>query len=265
MGVCYTLYMVAAYTRAFRLSFERQLTRRAAFLFMRVREFVLFAAILTLYRYTSLSQSVGGVDVSLYAVIGAIMQTQMEGDTAPYMSRDILEGRITGHLLRPYSYLAFMTTGSFANRSIRFAAGLVIALILSMIFSVPVFSALSWRAVVAAIPAFAMAIIILHLIDVINGLFAFWSDRVFGVSFLSLILASYLSGIYLPLAAFPMWAQRLVFVTPFPWIGHGPLSVILGASPWSVYGAQLAWTAGLSIITWVLWKRGVRRYSGYGG
>ncbi len=127
----------------------------------------------------------------------------------------------------------------------------------------------SWRAGTAALLTLALGLVITYYLQVIVDLMCFWStvndSAVTAVQFAS----SLLSGAFAPLWFFPGWFQRADKFLPFQSTLNVPLSLYVGRLPVSALAGQLAvqlaWSAGLAVFTWWLWRRASARVTVLGG
>jgi ABC-2 type transport system permease protein len=93
-------------------------------------------------------------------------------------------------------------------------------------------------------------------------------------SILSLIRAKFwlvelLSGLLIPIAFFPRWAQIIFAYLPFEHIASTPLQIYLGMlsglAAWRAIGLSLAWVVALLALGRVWWLRASRKITIHGG
>src|ERR1700761_2026346 len=127
----------------------------------------------------------------------------------------------------------------------------------------------SWAAGGAALLTLAVGLVITYYLQLIVDLMCFWStvndSAVVAVQFASTLL----SGAFAPLWFFPGWFQRADEFLPFESTLNTPFSLYVGRLPVSSLPAQLAvqaaWSAGLALFTWWLWRRAAARVTVLGG
>ena len=101
------------------------------------------------------------------------------------------------------------------------------------------------------------------------GLTAFWllDDR--GPRSVGVLLAVFLSGMYVPVVFFPGWLEASARALPFVSMVQVPAEVFLGkhtgASAAGVVAVQLAWAAALALAGRIVLARAVRRVVVQGG
>lgn len=104
------------------------------------------------------------------------------------------------------------------------------------------------------------------------GLIGFWFLEVTSLTFIYMLMNFLLSGHMFPLEllpAEPFNIRQLVEYLPFKYLAYFPAAVFLG----KIEGAELyrgllteiGWVIFFIVLSRVLWYRGIKRYSGYGG
>ena len=97
----------------------------------------------------------------------------------------------------------------------------------------------------------------------------FWLIETRGLQIFYMLAASFLGGLYVPIALFPQWLRIVATATPFPSVMMYPIDVISGFGgalrAAGLVLAQLAWLAGLAVIGQWLTRKGRRRLEVQGG
>jgi ABC-2 type transport system permease protein len=100
------------------------------------------------------------------------------------------------------------------------------------------------------------------------GLVAFWVDNALGYDTFVYQLYIMLGGVIVPVDLFPAAVRGLLYWTPFPYVLDFPVRVMIGrvqgAELLQGLGVQLLWIAILVALFAVIWRAGLRRYSGAG-
>jgi ABC-2 type transport system permease protein len=95
---------------------------------------------------------------------------------------------------------------------------------------------------------------------------AFWLLDARGVLAVWGTVGGLLSGLILPLAWFPAWAQAVLAWTPFPALFQMPIDVFLErGDPLAILAHQLFWAVALFALGRVALARGSRRLVVQGG
>lgn len=255
-----------------RLSFQRQLTYRAAtlaglatnFFFGLLRASVLIALFGT-------RREVAGISLH-----GAITYTGITQAVIAYLSffswyevmHSVYSGDIASDLLKPMSYFSFWLAQDLGRALANFLTrGLTIMIAYALFFGITLpGSGEQWLALGAALTSgwlvsFAWRFLI--------NLSAFWTPNATGVIRLGFILSWFFSGFLMPLRFFPDWFVRLAYLTPFPHIVNTIVEVYLNVvSGPALLGAllgQLLWVFVLVGTGQIVLRIGVRRLVIQGG
>jgi len=131
---------------------------------------------------------------------------------------------------------------------------------------VPHLSPAAW---VGFVLACALAYAILALIGACLGCISLWAVESSGIFELWWSLGGVLSGALLPLELLPRALRTVASAMPHQWGTYFPVRVLLGKVPVEgIYQGvliQLAWVVGLSLLLTIVWRRGTRRFEGWGG
>ena len=104
------------------------------------------------------------------------------------------------------------------------------------------------------------------------GLISFWFLEVTSLTFIYMLLTFLLSGHMFPLEllpARPIDLRGFVEFLPFQYLAYFPAAVFLGKvqgpGMWNGLATEVVWVLTFMLLSRVLWKRGIKRYSGFGG
>ncbi|MFC1748283.1 ABC-2 family transporter protein [Pseudomonadota bacterium] len=113
------------------------------------------------------------------------------------------------------------------------------------------------------------AFILTFSIETTIGHLAFWLDEVSSLLTLNDIAHYTFGGIIIPLFLYPPGFKLLAHILPFRYIIAFPLEIISNSiKPQQIiYGIfiQLAWITFFSFCSSLLWKKGIVKYSAFGG
>ena len=98
------------------------------------------------------------------------------------------------------------------------------------------------------------------------AMICFWTDRASALERLLLIPYLFLSGLVAPLDAFPDLMRKIALFTPFPYILSFPSNLLAGEKVELINGfsSLIVWGIIFYTISYFLWKKGLRKYSGMG-
>jgi ABC-2 type transport system permease protein len=101
------------------------------------------------------------------------------------------------------------------------------------------------------------------------GLAGFWIMEVSSLLFVYMLLSFFLSGHMFPLDILPEPFLTIVQYLPLKYLAYFPAAVFLEKVPDETLAQEMlvmiAWTVFFIIATRILYRSGLKRYSGYGG
>lgn len=183
------------------------------------------------------------------------------------IAAEIREGAVAVELVRPYNYLLAKLAGALGEGVFRlcfFAApGFAVALLL---FPVRLPAAGAWPVFLAAL---FLSFCVNSLVNILTGLAAFFLLNNTGLMHAKRVIVDLLSGLYLPLSFYPLWAQEALRFLPFQAIAYLPnlafTGAVRGAALAQVLAVQAAWIAVLGAAVAALWRLARRRLVVQGG
>lgn len=208
----------------------------------------------------------GNNDISIYyfILLGVrLMTVSYENHT---FSGRIYSGDIADDLLRPHP-MVLQPIGE--NLSIRIWHIIIGAPLLLVVYLCLPVMEIKLPLVFTAIPAILLAACLQFLFTFLLAMTAFWTERAHAVVNLGTTLIFLLGGIAVPISLMPPSLQPLIEVLPFRLMMALPAEIIASSmTPANImngYQLQLVWLAVFSILSYLLWKKGVRRYTVVGG
>lgn len=259
------------------LGLQSTLVYRANFFFRALFALVPLTAVLLLWQAVFEGKGEGGTMggwdfsqlVSYYLLVMIVDALTAVTEDDWQIASDIKDGRISQFLLKPVDYLTY--------RFSLFASG---RLIYTLSAAIPVAAYLFWQRAHLAPPADAtagavfavsvlLALVLQFLIAYTMALLAFWVLEVATFIFIQFALEYIASGQLFPLDLLPPAVQRVVELTPYPYLMFFPVSVYLGRitgdALWRGLAIQAAWVVLAYLLARLVWSRGIRKYSAAGG
>ncbi len=125
-----------------------------------------------------------------------------------------------------------------------------------------------WPVMCAFICSLMMSFAIGFLIEALIGLIAFWFLEVSSLIFIYMMLSYFLSGHMIPLELISQWVPFVDYL-PFRYLAYTPTAILLGKIPQEHLPVELliqaGWIVGLFALNRFAFRRGVLRYSAFGG
>jgi len=178
----------------------------------------------------------------------------------------INSGSLTIPLMRPLNIFSFFFIRDLADKLFNLTFMFIEIPLILLIFKPPVFIQTNPLIVLYATVSILLAIIIYFFINVIFGSLAFWTRDIWAPRFLLMVIMEIATGAMFPLDMLPLFWQKLIFATPFPYLLFIPLKIYLGTDPQFLSHILIAlgWVFFLGVITKLVWRKGIKSYEAEG-
>jgi ABC-2 type transport system permease protein len=266
------------YGKILRASLVERMTYRADFLLSTVLRFLPMLTTILLWQAVYVG---AGDDSSLaaqysldqmisYLLLVHIsrMFSSMPG-LAHGIARDIRDGNLKKYLLQPIELIPYLLAYRIAHK---IAYIITSALPYALLFFLcreylPAWP--DWGTLAGYALALGMAFLIGFFFEASIGMIGFWFLEVTSVLYVINTLSFFVSGHMFPLDLMPAPWGSLLKALPFSYLAYFPAAVFVG----KIRGEALieglvleaAWAVGLIVLAHVLYRRGLRYYSAYGG
>lgn len=182
------------------------------------------------------------------------------------MATEIREGGINKYLIYPLSYLQYKVMQKFVYSGLAilqmFLGLFFVAYLLGVTvnWSIPNF-ALGIIAGLSSMLLYGMMLMALEIV-------AFWAETVWSLGVMLRFIAMFFGGAFIPLNLFPEWGQKLLMMTPFPYLFSNAIKTFMGEytvqQSLEGIGMTLLWVIPMAVIMIVAYRRGLKQYSGIG-
>ncbi|WP_138499647.1 ABC transporter permease [Nostoc sp. PA-18-2419] len=179
--------------------------------------------------------------------------------------REVVEGKLSPKLLQPldpaWHHIAGHISERFARLSFAFLLVGLFFILYPQAFWLPSFSKFLLFTL-AVVLAFTLRFTIQYTF----AMFAFWTERASALENFWLLFYIFLSGLIAPLEVFPEPVRKIVTFTPFPYLIDFPASILVGlpVDVWQGFFSMVAWILIFLGANRLLWRAGLKRYSGMG-
>ena len=178
---------------------------------------------------------------------------------------DSLSGRLSPYLLQPLHPLFRYVAAHLAEQATRLPFALAITITFFILnpssFWFPSLPQL-FLAYLSTHLAFSIAFLLQSLVAAL----CFWTEKSSSLERLIFVPYLFLSGLLVPLSAFPENILKVAMLTPFPYLINFPARILAGmpVDILSGFSAQILWVSILIPSVNILWKIGVKRYTAMG-
>ncbi|MCZ6688593.1 MAG: ABC-2 family transporter protein, partial [Planctomycetota bacterium] len=166
-------------------------------------------------------------EIVTYVAIGWITRAFYFNNIDWDVANDIIEGRIAAELVRPVDYQIVQYASALGEALFRF---LLFALPISFVVCAlyPVMPPSSVGSGIAFVVSIGLSLLIFSGLNFLLGVAALHLKSIIGLIRAKQFLIQFLSGLLIPLALFPVFAQKIIVVLPMAGIAHVPLQIYLG-------------------------------------
>lgn len=251
-------------------SIKKNLVYRANNFIMFLSVFFSFAVLFyfwnSIYRQGNQIGSYSLTEIISYYVFITIFELLAHDNTAWSVGDEIKSGQITSSLLKPIKYLEYkfaQSIGGLAFRLMLFApAVIVVMLMLENYLSLPQDKVLYLIFALSVAISYALYFLVYYIV----GIISFWTEDSFGFFFAAFVTINFMQGGLLPLDLLPKWFLTLSDFLPFKFLFFVPVGVVTGRMPfeWTLILIPIAWCAVLYVFARFLYKKGLKKYEGYG-
>lgn len=201
----------------------------------------------------------------LLIIAGSLLLVHIEEDVAYW---DIQQGGLSRYLLKPFSYIRSKFFEELPWRIIQGMFGVIIFIGFWIFFGSFVTLAHTPAAILLAVGIAVCGYIISFLFKMIVGISALWFTDSSGLQQLVEAILFIFAGMLMPLEFLPKTVQQAAYAMPFSYIIYFPLMAFQGqlthGESLRTIGIQIVWILLLAGIYQVMWKKGIRLFTGLG-
>ncbi len=262
------------YLRIFLLNFEIVITERAKafvwFLIALIPPFILY-----LYWRGALASNGGTISgwtlstISTYYLMLLLVYAIAMSHIEKSVSRDdIQQGGLTKFLVKPFSYYILKFFEETPWRILESFYAVLLLLVFTFFFKNLLIITTDAKILALSVIIIILAYILSFTFKMILGLCAFWLTDVGGFHQLMDAIVLLSAGLLLPLSLLPDALAKITYALPFAYIIYFPIIALQGTQNiqqlMHIIFTQLVWIAIMAYLYSVLWKNGVRKFTGVG-
>jgi ABC-2 type transport system permease protein len=264
------------YAKIFRASLVERMSYRGDFLLATFLRFLPMITTILLWRAiyeASGRKTLAGFGYSEMIAYLLLVQISRMFSSMPNLAggiaRDIREGTLKRYLVQPLDMISYLLSYRVAHKVayiVSSALPYAILFFLCRGYFDTMPDATTWAAYVLSL---LLAFLVGFFFEASVGMVGFWFLEVTSLLYIVMTLNFFISGHMLPLDLLPPFWAGLLKALPFQYMAYFPAVVFLGKVKGMalVYGlvGELVWALVFLALARALYKRGLRRYSAYGG
>ncbi|MGV3485311.1 MAG: ABC transporter permease [Planctomycetaceae bacterium] len=189
---------------------------------------------------------------------------------ASSIATQIRQGEIKRYLIQPVDLIGFLLLGRVAHKlAYYFVAAVPFALVFFLCRSYFTDGFPPPHVFAAFVASLLMGFLLGFFLEASIGMIGFWFLEVSSLLFIFMLFSFFLSGHMFPLSLLPENVLTIVNFLPFKYLAYFPSAIFLEKIPEDELALELAieaaWVVFFIVACRVMYARGVRRYSGFGG
>jgi len=262
------------YFQLAKLTFQEYFVYRLNFVLWRFRSFVFFLTLLLFWLaiYGDRIALLGYERAKMLAyVVGvAFLRSFVLGSRSAGLAGQIRSGELTKILLCPIGMFSFWLTRDAVDKLLNlFFTFIEIGIAVSFL-RIPFYFPQRAETYLFFALLLVLALFLYFFISFFLSAFAFWTEEIWATRWLfGIIFLEFFAGAYFPIDVLPIWLQRVINLTPFPYLVFFPIKIWLEQLSMAVAikGIFICF-CWLILFYWLsrsLWQKGAKNYGAFGG
>jgi ABC-2 type transport system permease protein len=269
------------YGKIFRVSLIERLTYRGDFFVSTLLRFLPMITTILLWEaiYAGAShQDPGQTQLSGYSLDQMIaylllvhvsrMFSSMPG-LAGGIAHDIRDGSLKKYLLQPIDMIAYLVSYRAAHKAAYIATSALPYALLFFLCRSYFDGFPDWLTLLAFVVSLLLGFVVGFFFEACIGMIGFWFLEVTSLLYIVNGVAYFVSGQMFPLDLLPGPIAWLLKALPFQYLAYFPAAIFVGKIHGQelIYGliAEFLWALAFVVLARWLYRRGLRRYSAFGG
>lgn len=207
-------------------------------------------------------------EVILYYFIIAVLSVLLKCNASD-IAEAFKHGRVDREIIRPIHMFEMKMLENIYTNLFLFICTFPILLVLVIVGCKGDFSSFNFVSIVMFLISICFGYFIYYCIDFLIGLMALLIDEIWAIRGVVSFCINMVAGYYLPIGMFPAQVITLLEFTPFYYIYYFPTLLITGQRSLSFvankFAVMIVWSMTLYVISKVVFKRLIRRYTAFGG
>lgn len=192
-------------------------------------------------------------------IVGLVAQ----GHTSFNLAQDIRLGRISSYLIYPFNLWEFHTASFLSFEILQLFIG---SFTFAILYSFGFAKFATINSLILGLIVSIVVSIFWFIVQYLMGLLSFWLDETWILRVMFRLLASFLSGVIIPLDLYPPTMVKILSYTPFPYLTYYPIKIFMGETQhvYTALGILGFWSIVFSFLCLYVWKKGLRLYTAAG-
>jgi ABC-2 type transport system permease protein len=201
----------------------------------------------------------------MIAIMSSFLMAHIEEDVA---GPDIQRGELVSYILKPFPYYFFKFFLEIPYRILQGSYGLIVLFIFTIFFHGAFSVTTDVITLIFAVVIIILAFFLSFTFKMSVGIAAFWLTDIRGFNQLVEALILIFGGFLLPLSLLPNIFAQIAYFLPFSYMIYFPIVVLQGGQTIihliQIIAMQIIWLLILIDLYILLWKIGIKKFTGVG-
>lgn len=262
------------YFQLAKITFEEHFVYRLNFVLWRFRSFVTFLTLFFFWLaiYGNRNEFLGYQKSQMLAyVVGiAILRSIVLGSRSVDLGGQIRSGELTKLVLRPINMFSFWFSRDLVDKVLNIFFTIIEIGIVLTVLKFPFYFPAHWSSVLGFLATMVLGVFLYFFLSMALAITAFWTEEIWATRWLfGVIFLEFFAGAFFPIDVLPAWLQKIIYLTPFPYLVFFPLKIwleqISGVMAVRAIFICSAWLIFFYWLAHFLWQKGAKNYGAYGG
>lgn len=257
-----------------KLTFEEYFVYRLNFILWRFRSFISFLTLFFFWLaiYGNRNDFLGYQKSQMLAyVVGiAFLRSFVLGSRSADLAGQVRSGELNRFFLQPIKAVYFWLTRDFVDKSLNLVFTIIEISLVLLLFKFPFYFPQKFSSYFSFSVLIILALFLYFFLSFTLSIIAFWTEEIWATRWLvGIIFLEFFAGAFFPIDVLPSWLQKIIYLTPFPYLVFFPLKIWLeqvsGVMAWRAAIVCAGWLLVFYWLTKFLWQKGIKNYGAYGG
>lgn len=261
------------YLKLLNLTFQEYFIYRTSFFIWQLRNFITVLTILLFWTavYAGNNEILGYQKNQMltYAVCMIFVKALVVSTKTADLPGLVKSGDLTKILIQPWQFFRYFFVRDLPDKFFNFLFAALEVGILTSFFKLSLLTPQDWSIILLFVFAVLIAVFLNFVISLFLSVFVFWTEETWALRFLfGVIFLELFAGAFFPLDILPIEVQKIINLTPFPYLIFFPLKIWLGQLSTAMILNNILFSLIWLFFFWILvkkfWLKGLKNYGAYG-
>ena len=243
------------YLLVFQQTFSQYVTYRLQIILKVVQSFLPPMIIVTALSMTSATGTIAVNQLLPYYILIALIYPLTISTIDEEIGDLSATGDVNNFLLKPFSLFKWLFAKNLSEKVVIFITLLPVFLIIGFKYD---FNLLKILFISVSL---CLSFILSFTLSYLAGLFCFWVDEFWAIQNLKYVIIQLLGGVVLPYSFFPKMTSDILQLTPFPYLASWSVRIIQNQATLVDIPIVLFWIVILFLLTLIIQKKAISKYS----